>query len=78
MTMLAALRDHRPHVVVVFRPEIVPRGLFADLRVPTLGLLTEPIPRTRATARMPICAAAGRELAGIDRTTSIASSRSTR
>lgn len=44
--MRAALSDHRPHAVVVFRPEIVPRGLFADLRVPTLGLLTEPIPRT--------------------------------
>lgn len=44
--MVAAVREHRPHAVVVFRPEIVPRGAFADLDVPTLGVLTEPIPRT--------------------------------
>jgi hypothetical protein len=44
--MVAAVREHRPHAVVVFRPEIVPRGAFADLPVPALGLLTEPIPRT--------------------------------
>jgi hypothetical protein len=44
--MVAAVREHRPHAVVVFRPEIVPAGALADLRAPTLGLLTEPIPRT--------------------------------
>ena len=44
--MVAAVRGHRPHAVVVFRPEIVPAGALAGLRAPTLGLLTEPIPRT--------------------------------
>jgi hypothetical protein len=43
--MLATVRDWHPHVVLVFRPEIVPRGLFADLRAATLGFLTEPLPR---------------------------------
>src|SRR3712207_3992168 len=37
-----------PHVVVVFRPEIVPAGAFAGLRAATLGFLTEPIPRDAA------------------------------
>ena len=36
-----------PHVVVVFRPEVLPPGVFAGLRAPVLGFLTEPIPRTR-------------------------------
>jgi len=35
----------RPHVVVVFRPELIPEGLFDDLRALTLGVLTEPLPR---------------------------------
>jgi hypothetical protein len=39
------LRAFRPHVVVVFRPEIIPHGFFADLPAATLGWLTEPIPR---------------------------------
>ncbi|MBS1868505.1 MAG: hypothetical protein JSS99_02480 [Actinobacteria bacterium] len=43
--MLATVRDWRPHVVLVFRPEIVPRALFADLPAATLGFLTEPLPR---------------------------------
>jgi hypothetical protein len=47
--MLAAVRDWRPHVVLVFRPEIVPRGLFAGLRAATLGFLTEPLPRGDGT-----------------------------
>ncbi|HEV2062444.1 MAG TPA: hypothetical protein VGR12_06290 [Solirubrobacteraceae bacterium] len=37
-----------PHVVVVFRPEIVPAGTFRGLRAATLGFLTEPIPRDAA------------------------------
>jgi hypothetical protein len=37
-----------PHVVVVFRPEIVPAGTFDGLRAATLGFLTEPIPRDAA------------------------------
>lgn len=43
--MLASLTGWRPHVVLVFRPEIVPHGLFADLQAATLGFLTEPLPR---------------------------------
>lgn len=43
--MLAELRAWRPHVVLVFRPEIVPQGLFAGLDAATVGFLTEPIPR---------------------------------
>src|SRR5215213_10211825 len=38
----------RPHVVVVFRPEIIPACTFAGLRAATLGFLTEPIPRDAA------------------------------
>ena len=33
-------------MVVVFRPEIIPAGLFDDLPAATLGFLTEPLPRT--------------------------------
>jgi len=43
--MLGALRAWHPHVVLVFRPEIVPAGAFADLDAATLGFLTEPLPR---------------------------------
>jgi hypothetical protein len=43
--MLASVRAWAPHVVLVFRPEIVPRGLFEGLDAATLGFLTEPIPR---------------------------------
>lgn len=43
--MRAALDVWAPHVVLVFRPEIVPAGLFADLDAATLGFLTEPLPR---------------------------------
>jgi hypothetical protein len=43
--LLRRLEDFDADVVVVFRPEIVPPGLFADLRAATLGFLTEPLPR---------------------------------
>jgi hypothetical protein len=43
--MLAAIRRFRAHVVVVFRPETVPPGLFAGLPALTLGYSTEPLPR---------------------------------
>jgi hypothetical protein len=36
-----------PDVVLVFRPEIIPRGLFASLRAVTIGYLTEPLPRVQ-------------------------------
>jgi hypothetical protein len=43
--MMAAVERFVPDVVIVFRPETIPAGLFAGLRVPTLGFLTEPLPR---------------------------------
>ena len=43
--LLTSLREHRPDAVVVFRPEIIPPGLFAELDVPILGFTTEPLPR---------------------------------
>ncbi len=43
--LLAALEELDPDVVLVFRPEIVPRGLFAGLRARRIGYLTEPLPR---------------------------------
>jgi len=43
--LLAGLREYVPHVVVVFRPEVVPEGLFGELAAVTLGFLSEPLPR---------------------------------
>jgi hypothetical protein len=43
--LIAALRELDPDVVLVFRPEIVPDGLFESLRAVTIGYLTEPLPR---------------------------------
>ncbi len=43
--LLAGLRQCRPDVVVVFRPEIIPAGAFAELPAATVGFLTEPLPR---------------------------------
>lgn len=43
--LLARLREFVPHVVVVFRPEVVPAGLFGELPAVTLGFLSEPLPR---------------------------------
>lgn len=43
--LIGELRAWRPHVVLVFRPEIVPAGAFAGLDAATLGFLTEPLPR---------------------------------
>jgi hypothetical protein len=45
------LREVRPHVVLVFRPEIIPTEAFAGLRAVTLGFLTEPLPRRSGTHR---------------------------
>src|SRR4051812_38165472 len=41
-----ALEDWGAHVVVVFRPEIIPPGAFAGLRAITLGFVTEPLKRS--------------------------------
>jgi hypothetical protein len=43
--LLAQLQALDPDVVLVFRPEIVPAGLFAGLRAVCVGYLTEPLPR---------------------------------
>jgi hypothetical protein len=43
--LLARLLELDPDVVLVFRPEIVPPGLFDTLRALTIGYLTEPLPR---------------------------------
>jgi hypothetical protein len=45
VTMLARLEAFAPHVVVAFRPEVLPPGVFAELPAAVLGFLTEPIPR---------------------------------
>jgi hypothetical protein len=47
--LMSALRDHDPHVVVVFRPELIPPGLFHGQRFAALGYLTEPLPRLGGT-----------------------------
>lgn len=65
--MLGALRAFAPHVVVVFRPEIVPAGRFAELRAATLGFLTEPLPRTGPGAPHPDLARRLEDMRGIDR-----------
>jgi hypothetical protein len=44
--MRARVLAFAPDAVVVFRPEILPAGVFRGLRAPVLGVLTEPIPRT--------------------------------
>ena len=49
-TLLKRLDDVSPDVVVVFKPELIPHGLFADLDAITIGYLTEPLPG-RASAR---------------------------
>lgn len=43
--MMSEIERFAPDVVIVFRPETIPAGLFGSLRVPTLGFLTEPLPR---------------------------------
>jgi hypothetical protein len=43
--LIAELERHDPDVVLVFRPEIIPAGLFRNLRALKLGYLTEPLPR---------------------------------
>ncbi|MFL5895008.1 MAG: hypothetical protein ACJ76Z_07825 [Thermoleophilaceae bacterium] len=43
--LMARIRAFGPHVVVVYRPELIPPGLFHGLRAATLGFITEPLPR---------------------------------
>ena len=44
-TLRDALEDYGAHVVVVFRPEIVPPGAFVGMRAAILGFVTEPLKR---------------------------------
>jgi hypothetical protein len=48
--LLARLTEIDPDVIVVFRPEIIPTGLFDSLRALTIGYLTEPLPRNGGAA----------------------------
>jgi len=66
--MRAEVEALRPHVVVVFRPEIVPPGLFAGLRAATLGFLTEPVPRTGTRRAHPDLRRRREDLARMDPT----------
>src|SRR4051794_327834 len=63
--LMAALRDHDPHVVIVFRPELIPAGLFHGQRFAAVGFLTEPLPRI-AGARHPDLDRRLEELRAID------------
>jgi hypothetical protein len=69
--MLATLEAFAPHVVVVFRPEVLPPGVFATLRAAVLGFLTEPIPRTGRRAHPDLrrrrAALAATETGNVDR-----------
>jgi hypothetical protein len=64
--MLARMRAFAPHVVVAFRPEVLPAGAFAQLRAAVLGFLTEPIPRTRGHRSHPDLKRRRAELALVD------------
>jgi hypothetical protein len=44
--LLGRLQELDPDAVLVFRPEIIPSGLFDGLRAVTIGYLTEPLPRS--------------------------------
>src|SRR3954451_13890243 len=43
--LLAELGDFAPDVVICWRPELFPDGLFAELDALTVGYLPEPLPR---------------------------------
>ncbi|HEY8303179.1 MAG TPA: glycosyltransferase [Solirubrobacteraceae bacterium] len=64
--LLAKLQELDPDAVVVFRPEIVPEGLFESLRAITIGYLTEPLPRSRGKAGHPDLASRMRDLEEVD------------
>jgi len=40
-----ALRVFRPHVIVAFRPELLPAGLLADAGAAVIGVAPDPLPR---------------------------------
>jgi hypothetical protein len=64
--MRAAVDRFEPDALVVFRPETLPAGALADLPVPVLGFLTEPVPRTLSGRPHPDLAKRGRDLERLD------------
>ncbi|MDA0164736.1 glycosyltransferase [Solirubrobacter ginsenosidimutans] len=64
--MRARVAAFAPDVVVVFRPELLAPGVFADLRVPVIGFLTEPIPRRPARRTHPDLLQRGFALSKLD------------
>jgi hypothetical protein len=48
--MLGRLERFDPHVVVAFRPEVFPPGVFDGLAAPVVGFITEPLPRAHRSS----------------------------
>jgi hypothetical protein len=65
--LLAKLQELDPDVVIAFRPEIVPAGLFGSLRALKIGYLTEPLPRGRKASHSDL-ASRMRDLEEVDAT----------
>jgi hypothetical protein len=64
--LLGALARFDPHVVVAFRPEILPPGTMDGVAAPVVGVVTEPLPRPGRAAH-PNHAYNLAELARVDR-----------
>jgi hypothetical protein len=65
--LLAKLQELDPDVVIVFRPEIIPTGLFSSMRALKVGYLTEPLPRGRKASHSDL-ASRMRDLEEVDAT----------
>lgn len=66
--IVTAVNDFDPQVIVVFRPEIIPAGLFRGIDALTLGFLTEPLPRPSNEDEHPDLRRRLEYLKGIDKT----------
>lgn len=64
--LVHALENFDPDVVIVFRPEIIPAGLFHGVEAATLGILTEPLPRATTRNEHPDLERRLNYLSGID------------
>jgi hypothetical protein len=64
--MRASLDAFAPDVAVVFRPEVLPPGVLADVEPPVLGFLTEPVPRDVGGKPHPDLAKRERDLRRLD------------
>lgn len=49
-TLFDRLSAYEPHLVIIFRPEIIPESFLSKVSAITLGYLTEPLPRTSKDA----------------------------